>query len=75
MKKDNARQMYLEKLKMKHENFIVIQCGLILDLKVPFMGVYQVAYVVNCKCCTSSVLEIKCPFSCKHKGFITACSF
>ena len=70
---DTARQAYLEKLKIKHENFLVIQCGLILDPEFPFMGATPDG-LVNCKCCSSGVLEIKCPFSCKHKGFKTVAS-
>ena len=30
--------------------------------------------LVNCKCCGSGVLEIKCPFSCKDKGFAKVAS-
>ena len=58
---------------MKHENFIVIQCGLILDPEFPFMGATPDG-LVNCKCCGSGVLEIKCPFSCKDKGFAKVAS-
>ena len=70
---DTARQAYHEKLKMKHKNFIVIQCGLILDPEFPFMGATPDG-LVNCKCCGSGVLEIKCPFSCKDKGFAKVAS-
>ena len=51
-----------------HENFMVIQCGLILDPGFPFMGATPDG-LVYCKCCESRVLEIKCPFSCKNKAF------
>ena len=63
---DIARQAYVEKLRMDHENFMVIQCSLILDPEFPFMGATPDG-LVNCKCCDTGVLEIKCPFSCKNK--------
>ena len=31
-------QAYVEMPKMEHENFVVVQCGLILDPEIPFMG-------------------------------------
>ena len=70
---DTARQVYLEKLKPKHENFIVIQCGLILDPEFPYMGPTPDG-LVNYKCCSSGVLEIKCPFCYNHKDLTTAAS-
>ncbi|XP_065894857.1 uncharacterized protein [Dysidea avara] len=54
-----------------HENFMVIQCGLILDPEFPFLGATPDG-LVYCKCCESRVLEIKCPFSCKNKAFSEA---
>jgi len=65
---DIARTAYIEKIQSHHENFIVIQCGLILDPEFPFMGVTPDG-LVYCKCCEDRVLEIKCPFSCKNKTF------
>ena len=58
---------------MDHENFMVIQCGLILDPEFPFMGATPDG-LVNCKCCDTGVLEIKCPFSCKNKDFAETAS-
>ena len=66
---DSARQLYTQKLATEHEEFLVIQCGLILHPKFPFLGA-SIDGLVNCKCCNSGVLEIKCPFSCKQKSFI-----
>ena len=66
---DLARQMYTQKFAAKHEEFLVVQCGLILDPKFPFLGASPDG-LVNCKCCKSGVLEIKCPFSCKQKSFV-----
>ena len=51
---------------MKHENFVVIQCGLILDPEFPFIGATPDG-LVDCKCCNTGVLEIKCSFSCKQR--------
>ena len=70
---DTARQAYVEKLRTEHENFVVIRCGLILDPEFPFMGATPDG-LVNCKCCNTGVLEIKCPFSCKHKDFTEVAS-
>ena len=47
---------------MDHENFMVIQCGLILDPEFPFMGATPDG-LVNCKCCDTGVLEIKCHYN------------
>ena len=58
---------------MEHENFLVIQCGLILDPDFPFMGATPDG-LVNCKCYSSGVLKIKSPFSRKHNCFKTAAS-
>jgi len=68
---DIARVAYIEKMQSYHENFMVIQCGLILDPEFPFMGATPDG-IVYCKCCESRVLEIKCPFSCKNKAFSDA---
>ena len=68
---DIARVAYTEKMQACHENFMVIQCGLILDPEFPFLGATPDG-LVYCKCCESRVLEIKCPFSCKNKAFSEA---
>ena len=71
---DSVRQLYTQKLAAEHEEFLVIQCGLILDPKFPFLGASPDS-LVNCKRCNSGVfLEIKCPFSCKQKSFIELAS-
>ena len=57
---------------MKHGNFIVIQC-LILDPEFPFMGARPDG-LVNCKCCAIVVFDMRCPLSCKRKGFTIAAS-
>ena len=66
---DLSRQIYAQKFAVKHEEFLVIHCGLILDPKFPFLGTSPDG-LVNCKCCNSRVLEIKCPFSSKQKSFV-----
>lgn len=58
---DSARQIYIQKFVAEHEEFLVFQCGLILDPKFPFLGASPDG-LANYKCCNSGVLEIKCPF-------------
>ena len=66
---DLARQMHTQRFSAEHEDFLVIKSGLILDPKFPFLGASPDG-LVNCKCCNTGVLEIKCPFSCKQKSFV-----
>ena len=42
--------------------------GLTIDPLYPFMGATPDG-LINCACCNTGVLEIKCPFRCKHKFF------
>ena len=46
----------------------VIKCGLILHPSYPFIGASP-DRIVNCSCCGTGTLEIKCPFRCKEKSF------
>ena len=55
---DIAKVAYTENMQAHHENFMVIQCGLILDPEFPFMDATPDG-IVYCKCCESCVLEIE----------------
>ena len=49
----------------KHEMFSISKCGLVVSESYPFMGASPDG-IINCKCCGSGVLEIKCPYSCRE---------
>ena len=55
-------------MKKDHNSFTISQCGLLLDPTNPFIGTSPDG-VVQCTCCGTGVIEIKCPFSCKEKRF------
>ena len=63
-----AREKYIESYSKIHKTFFVIKSGLILHPSYPFFGATPDG-IVNCSCCGSGVLEIKCPFRCKNKSF------
>ena len=56
-----------------HNNFFVIKSGLILHPSYPFFGATPDG-IVNCLCCGTGVLEIKCFFRCKDESFEDAAS-
>ena len=66
--KDEARSIYSKPMTQNHSSFIIRQSGLLLDPMNPFIGASPDGNV-ECSCCGSGVLEIKCPFSCKDKKF------
>ena len=70
---DVAREKYIESYSRIHETFFVVKSGLILHPSYPFLGATPDG-IVNCSCCGSGVLEIKCPFRCKEKSFEDAAS-
>ena len=51
-----------------HKSFTISVSGLVLDPMYPFMGVSPDG-LVNCSCCGSGVVEIKCPYTWKDKEF------
>ena len=53
-----------------HTNFEIANTGLINEPLYVFMGTSHDA-VVSCSCCGHGVLEVKCPFSCKDKDFLS----
>ena len=66
-----ARQLYANSQK-KHQSFSIINSGLIIDCKNPFLGASPDG-IVSCKCCGTGVLEIKAPFSFRDKSFTFMC--
>ena len=63
----DARKEYEYVMKQQHQLFIVKESGLILDPLYPFLGASPDG-IVTCTCCSTGVLEIKCPYSCRNKG-------
>ena len=63
---DDARLTCAEQ--MKHTAFSLKGCGLLLDPSNPFIGASPDG-TVECSCCGTGILEIKCPYSCKDKPF------
>ena len=51
-----------------HSSLTIRQSGLLLDPMNPFIGTLP-GGIIDCSCCDSGVLEIKCPFFCKEKTF------
>lgn len=49
-------------IRTTHKSFIIN----LLHLPQPFVGASPDG-IVNCSCCGSSVVEIKCPYTCKNK--------
>ena len=70
---DVAREKHVESYSRIHETIFVIKSGLMLHPSYPFLGATPDG-IVNCSCCGSGVLEIKCPFRCKEKSFEDAAS-
>ena len=57
--------MYEKVSKPQHQNFTVIDNGLFIDPKWPYIGAFPDG-IICCPCCGKGALEIKCP--CCHKG-------
>ena len=55
-------------MKMEHTAFSLKGCGLLLDPSNLCIGA-SLDGIVECSCCKTGVLEIKCPYSCKDKPF------
>ena len=64
---NQARAKYFDDHSKTHNSLIVINSGLILHPLYPFFGVSPDG-IINCSCCSSGVLEIKCPYRCKDKS-------
>ena len=55
-----ALRKYMEDVSARHEQFLVEQCGLIINPEFPWMGASPDS-MVSCKCCGLGTVEIKCP--------------
>ena len=64
---EQARVKYFDDYSKTHSSLIIISCGLILHPLYPFFGA-SLDGIINCSCCSSGVLEIKCPYRCKDKS-------
>ena len=64
---EQARVKYFDDHSKTHSSLIIINCGLILHPLYPFFGASP-DRIINCSCCSSGVLEIKCPYRCKDKS-------
>jgi hypothetical protein len=57
-----ASNTFYELMKTKHSKLTVTECGLYLDIDIPYIG-GSPDRIVNCLCCPPACLEIKCPYS------------
>ena len=67
---DIAQKEYAQRMSKVHTNFEIANTGLIIEPLYPFMGASPDA-VISCTCCGRGVLEMKCPFTCKDKDFLS----
>ena len=61
-KEKTARDVYFRILAKNHDNFEIIDSGMWIDPRYPFIGGSPDG-VAKCSCCGVRCLEIKCPFS------------
>ena len=66
-----AYDSYKRKRMNEHVNFSLSKSGLVIDCNYPFFGASPDG-VIKCRCCEFGVLEIKCPYSCRDKSFLTS---
>ena len=57
-----ACSTFIEAMKLKHTDLNVAQCGLYLNVEIPYVGGSPDG-IVTCSCCPPACLEIKCLFS------------
>ena len=48
-------------MKLKHENFKVVQCGTIVNREYPFLHATP-DFLCSCSCCGDGCGEVKCPY-------------
>lgn len=63
-----ARDIFLDKLKLSHDNVKLEEVGFFINPDVPFIGASPDG-MVSCDCCGQNVIEIKCPFCVKDSTF------
>ena len=66
-----ASQAYIAECTKNHTDLSVLPCGLIINQSHPYLAATPDG-IINCECCGSGVLEIKCPFSCTGKTLLEA---
>ena len=64
MTEREASEQYHARMYDTHENFILLDSGLVLHPNYPFLGA-TLDGIANCDCCGTVIVEIKCPY-CKR---------
>lgn len=62
-----AVHAFVTKYKEAHRNVTVHECGIFLCKDAPFAG-GSPDRLIECQCCGTSCLEIKCPYSVRDKS-------
>ena len=62
----HAIQKFISENKRLHKNFNLSESGLVLMEENPFIGLLPDSNI-DCSCCGSGPLEVKCPSSIKHE--------
>ena len=62
---NEAVDSFVENFKVAHKDVSVTECGLFLLKDMPFIGASP-DRIIECSCCGTACLEIKCPFSIRH---------
>ena len=65
-----AYKAYKNRFICLHSNFQLSRSGLVIHVDYPFMGASP-DVIINCSCCGKGALEIKCPYSCRDKSFLS----
>ena len=63
---EEAITEYTRKMNTLHKGFNITKSGLILHPTFPHLGASPDGKI-NCECCGSGVLEVKCPYLCKTR--------
>ena len=58
--------LYKKMMELNHANFVVQLSGLVINPEYPFLGASPDG-IVSCDCCGIGLVEIKCPYSHRHK--------
>lgn len=66
-----ARDIYCRITSSSHDDFHVLDSGLVINPQWPFIGASPDG-VIECSCCGKGVLEIKCPFCHRDSSIISA---
>ena len=52
-------------IKSYHQDYIILECGLVLDETMPYTGASP-DWLMSCLYCGKACIEIKCPYSMNH---------